>query len=195
MTSHRSSQTVESAITEMPNFEYPLSTLPSSGQIDLNATSSQKQGRGQIAASNQSLFDTSADDYVASPTFPITRLADIGSAPASRTELLAEWDGCVTGLPNEGYYFSATLKGKVGEGVQGEEEDASIPLDDVSEGDKDLLRLGNFFRLCVIHEVLPTGQPRRYTQVVFRRMPAYRRHDLEQSAERGREIARRLRVE
>lgn len=113
-------------------------------------------------------------------------------APA---ELLAEWSGCVTDIQEVGHFFTATLKGIKGEGVKDEEDDAIIPISDVSEWDKDLLRPGNFFRLCVMHEITPSGQPRRYSLVVFRRMPAYRKQDLDAAMERGRKLARGLRVE
>lgn len=119
-------------------------------------------------------------------------LADKWTAPA---ELLAEWNGCVTSIQNVGHYFSATLRGVKGEGVKGEEDDAIIPISDVSEWDKDLLQPGNYFRLCVMHEISPSGQPRRYSLVVFRRLPAYRKQDLDEALERGCNLARGLRVE
>ena len=125
-------------------------------------------------------------------TLPLARSENTVS---STTELLAEWSGCVNSIHEGGVSFSATLTGIVGEGVAGFEEDATIPIDDVSEWDKELLYPGNFFRLCVVHEIQATGQPRRYTQVVFRRLPAYRRHDLEKAAELGHAISQNLRVE
>lgn len=107
--------------------------------------------------------------------------------------LLAEWSGAV--LTVEESFFSATLSGITGEGVQGEQEDAEIPVSDISKSDLELLRPGNFFRLCVMLEIEENGQPRRYTQVVFRRLPAYRVTDLNLAAERGDELHRALRVE
>ncbi len=177
--------------TDVAPYGQGLSTLPTYENAELNRNIDPVR----IVEPNQAQFDTSADDYVASPTFPIVKKIFVERAPASRTALLAEWDGCVTDIPENGFYFSATLKGKVGEGVEGVEEDATIPLGDVAEGDKDLLRLGNFFRLCVIQLILPSGQPRRYTDVVFRRMPAYRRDDLEKANERAREIVQGLCVD
>ena len=140
--------------------------------------------------------DTSVENRKGAPatTTPLPQSTEISRAYVSPVELLAEWNGCVT-VVEDGPYFMATLKGILGEGVKGEEEDATIPVSDVSEWDKDLLRPGNFFRLCVIYEILPSGQPRRSTQVVFRRLPAYRQHDLDTALERGRELARGLRVE
>ena len=104
--------------------------------------------------------------------------AGVIGSPGS-VEQLAEWSGYVTSIQEEGYSFSATLTGVSGIGVEGEQDDAIIPVSDVAEADKELLRVGNFFRLCVTQEVTKSGQPRRYTQVIFRRMPAYRREDLE----------------
>ena len=141
------------------------------------------------------LFDTSLRDGNDGATRTIVRLAPSANSTFPSTSLLAEWNGCVTSIQEGGAYFSATLKGVVGEGVEGEEEDAVIPIDDVSEGDVEFLAPGNFFRLCVIHEVLPSGQPRRYSQVVFRRLPAYRQHDLNRAEDRARMISQSLRVE
>lgn len=107
--------------------------------------------------------------------------------------LLAEWNGCVSSV--EDYYFTAELTGIVGDGITGEQEDAEIPLSDVAPSDSELLRPGNFFRLCVFYETQEDGRPRRYTQLVFRRLPAYRAHDLAQAMERARERHNALRVE
>lgn len=107
--------------------------------------------------------------------------------------LLAEWNGCVLAI--EDHYFSAALKGIYGEGVRNEQEDAEIPVSDVGESDRELLRPGNLFRLCVFYEIQENGQPRRYTQVIFRRLPAYRSQDLVKAAERASELHRTLRVE
>lgn len=123
-----------------------------------------------------------------------TARQDVGiqSAPAL---LQAEWSGCVTGVDENEYFFTASLKGVKGVGVKDEEDDAIIPISDVSESDKELLLPGNFFRLCAMYEVSPSGQPRRYTQVIFRRLPAYRQQDLDEALERGRQLGRGLRVE
>lgn len=120
-----------------------------------------------------------------------------GYDPAARVaqELLAEWHGYVTRVgPADNPWFSAVLTGKKGVGVVGEEEDAQIPIDDVSEFDRELVSPGNFFTLSVIREVRSDGQPRRYTQVVFRRLPAYQNRDLEAAAERARQITSMLNV-
>ena len=141
---------------------------------------------------NDQLSDTSALVSFA----PNTALrGPIFNGHTMPTQVLAEWSGVVTEINSEGSYFGASLKGIKGDGVKGEEEHASIPTEDISEWDSDLLKLGNYFRLCVVHEISPSGQPRRYTQVVFRRMPAYRQVDLDLALERGKLLASKLRVE
>lgn len=110
-------------------------------------------------------------------------------------EVQAEWSGCVEEVHNEASCFTATLRGIKGKGVKGELEDAVIPIADVNKSDMELLRPGNYFRLCAMYEVTPSGQPRRFTQVIFRRMPAYRQKDLDEALQRGRELSGSLRVE
>ena len=107
--------------------------------------------------------------------------------------LLAEWHGQVTEILENS--FVAQLKGRHGEGVAGKNEEAIIPFDDVRTSDKYLVEAGAFFSLCVSYEVSPGGTRRRFTEVVFRRMPSYRREELEYARERGRELARGLRLE
>ncbi|MFY9328180.1 MAG: hypothetical protein WAO76_09210 [Georgfuchsia sp.] len=110
-----------------------------------------------------------------------------------QSDLLAEWDGIVTEIRE--HYFTASLSGIFGEGVEEEAEEAEIPVSDVNKSELDLFRLGSVFRLCVFYEELPNGQPRRFTQVVFRRLPAYRSRDIRAAEERAELIHQHLRVE
>lgn len=109
------------------------------------------------------------------------------------SQLLAEWHGQVTEVMDAA--FSAQLKGRHGVGVAGNEDEALIPIEDVRESDLELLVPGAFFRLCISYEIDQHGSKRRYTEVVFRRLPAYRREELQQAQERARAIVRGLRLE
>ena len=109
-----------------------------------------------------------------------------------RNYLIAEWHGQVLSVQDD--YFIAELSGTVGEGVRDSHEEAQIPLEEISESDRELLVTGAFFRLCISYEL--DGQTRRkFTQVIFRRLPAYRRDDLEHAKDRAAELKRALRVE
>lgn len=114
-------------------------------------------------------------------------------AESGQLDLLAEWDGYVTHIGE--HFFGASLKGVFGQGVEGELEEAEIPILDVNKSDSDLFQLGSVFRLCVFYEELPNGQPRRFTQVVFRRLPAYRLKNIRSAEEAADEIHKGLRVE
>jgi hypothetical protein len=142
------------------------------------------------SSTNNENLETSSVQLIRPPTLTTPKL--IGRVAS---EVLAEWSGCVTSIQEEGAFFTATLDGVKGNGVKGQEEDANIPITDVAQWDRELLREGNFFRLCVIQGFDASGDPIRSTKVVFRRMPAYRQQDLERALERGRELAGRLRVE
>ena len=73
-------------------------------------------------------------------------------------------------------------------------EEAQIPRDEVRQDDRDLLREGAFFRLCVNWELV-NGSRRRVTDIVFRRMPAYRRDELEDARKAAVDLFHALRVE
>jgi hypothetical protein len=109
------------------------------------------------------------------------------------SQLLAEWHGQVLTIGAES--FTAQLKGRHGAGVLGLDEEAVIPLEDVRDADRELLAVGAFFSLCISYEIDASGSKRRYAEVIFRRMPAYRREELEVARERARTIVRGLRLE
>jgi hypothetical protein len=100
-------------------------------------------------------------------------------------QLIAEWEGYVTNI--ESQTFQARLRGISGRGVEGEIEDAVIPIREVGSRDNPQFAVGALFRLCV-SEVTFGDEVQRATKLVFRRLPAYRREDLE--AARTRALAR-----
>ena len=110
-----------------------------------------------------------------------------------KTELVAEWEGYVTSIGPD--TFEARLHGLLGEGVEGELEEATIPIEEVSPANKPLFALGALFRLCVSYERSRSGEIRRFTQLVFRRLPAYRKKDLEAARTRALERVRGFRLE
>lgn len=115
------------------------------------------------------------------------------ATPLARSELVAEWHGQVTKVLDES--FVAELRGVSGKNVGGSLEEAEIPLGEVRDDDLALVRVGAFFRLCVSYEKSTTGTRRRYAEVIFRRLPAYRREELEEAAAEAEQILRDIRVE
>lgn len=110
----------------------------------------------------------------------------------ARSQVIAEWHGQVQAIHDE--FFVAELRGTLGGGVAGSHEEAQIPMDEVREEDVELVREGAFFRLCVNLEVV-NGTKRRVTDLVFRRMPAYRRDELEEAVAKASTLFHAFRVE
>lgn len=109
------------------------------------------------------------------------------------TQLVAEWHGQVVSIEED--TFVAELRGTLGESVAKEHEEAVIPRAEVRRDDEELLEVGAFFRLCVVYDIAGNGNRRRYTDLIFRRIPAYRADEIQQAKERARDISRALRVE
>ena len=117
----------------------------------------------------------------------------LGSSVALTTELLAEWEGYVTKVGAD--FFEARITGIFGRGVEGETEEAVIPAAELSDANKALCQVGALFRLCVSYEKSESGQVRRFTEMVFRRLPAYRDQDLDAARERARVRVNGFRLE
>jgi hypothetical protein len=117
----------------------------------------------------------------------------LASSENLTTELLAEWEGYVTSVSDKS--FEARLSGIFGDGVEGEIEEAVIPIAELSEANKPLFRVGALFRLCVSYEKSESGQIRRFTEMVFRRLPAYRQQDLDAAHKRAQERVNGFRLD
>jgi len=106
---------------------------------------------------------------------------------------VAEWEGHVTSIGKK--TFEARLRGIFGEGVDGQLEDATIPITAVTDFNRPQFVIGAIFRLCVSYDEFKSGQIRRYTDMFFRRLPAYRQKDLDDALNRARERLSELRLE
>ena len=59
-----------------------------------------------------------------------------------------------------------------------EEEEADIPLDEISDEDSAKMRPGSIFRWVIGYERSVAGTKRRVSQIVFRDLPAITKTDL-----------------
>ena len=85
-----------------------------------------------------------------------------------------EWEGYVVAI--DGAEFTARLVDLTA-GASYEEEEAQIPLDEVSEADVAKMQTGSIFRWVIGIRRLPTGQKERVSLIVFRELPAMSRRD------------------
>ena len=87
---------------------------------------------------------------------------------------LQEWEGYVVSI-NE-TEFTARLVDLTDRRAF-EEEEAEIPLEDISESDAARMKVGNIFRWVVGYKHWAMGQKERVSSIVFRDVPAVSRSD------------------
>lgn len=85
-----------------------------------------------------------------------------------------EWEGHVVAI-NE-TEFTARLVDLTAGGTY-EEEEADIPLEEISDSDAARLQVGSIFRWVIGFKRLPLGQKERTSLIVFRDLPAMSRSD------------------
>ena len=130
-------------------------------------------GPTPATAHNGSAASVAADQESFSPF----RLLFPRVEPASATRsfhALQEWEGHVTAIRKR--EFCALLV-DVTAGASSEEEEAWIPLAEISEDDARNLRVGGIFRWVIGYE-REYGTKRRVSQIVFRDLPALTPSDI-----------------
>ena len=102
---------------------------------------------------------------------------------------LQEWEGYV--LEIDSTKFVARLVDLTA-GSSYEEEEAIIPLAEISEDDTAKMREGSVFRWVIGYERSASGTKRRVSQIVFRDLPVVTRADRQKSEKWARETIRSL---
>lgn len=102
---------------------------------------------------------------------------------------LQEWEGYVLSVSAE--TFSARLI-DLTECKEYEEEEIDFPLADLSDSDLKELRLGAIFRWAIGYRRTRGGTKERISKVVFRRLPAWTKRELENNRRKAEEWAIRL---
>ncbi len=98
---------------------------------------------------------------------------------------LQEWEGFVLRIGQDA--FLARLRDVTFDGDH-EDEEVELPLSDVSDSDRDLLREGALFRWVIGYQKSRAGTTRRLSQVVFRRLPAWTRADFAVAKAKTKEL-------
>lgn len=95
--------------------------------------------------------------------------------PAPTFHALQEWEGYVLEI-GETDFVARLVDLTAGSGQ--EEEEAVIPLVELSDEDSARMRPGSIFRWVIGYERTVAGTKRRVSQIVFRDLPAITRRDL-----------------
>ena len=108
-------------------------------------------------------------------------------APAASLHALQEWEGYVVEIGETD--FVARLLDMTA-GATHEEEEAVIPISDLSDADAGKMREGSIFRWVIGYERSPAGTKKRVSQIVFRDLPAMTEADRRAGAAWVREMVR-----
>ena len=87
-----------------------------------------------------------------------------------------EWEGSVVTI--NGKEFTARLVDLTGRGTY-EDEEAQIPLEEVSDADVPKMQVGSIFRWVIGVRRSPMGQKERVSFLVFRDLPAKSKSDVQ----------------
>ena len=106
--------------------------------------------------------------------------------PQVSFHLLQEWEGYVIEIGEDD--FTVRLLDLTA-GSSHEEEEAVIPLSEISEDDLKRLHLGSIFRWVIGYERSASGTKRRVSQIVFRDLPVVTKQDIAEGEEWARRVA------
>ena len=138
-----------------------------------SATLSAFAGRGQI------------DDSLS----PILSFPKPRPRPAITFHALQEWEGYVVNIGETD--FVARLVDLTA-GSSHEEEEADIPLAEISDDDAARMRAGSIFRWVIGYERSAAGTKKRVSEIVFRDLPTVTKTDLLDGVAWARETIRSL---
>ena len=106
--------------------------------------------------------------------------------PQTSFHLLQEWEGYVIEIGEDDLTVRLL---DLTAGSSHEEEEAVIPLSEISEDDLKRLRLGSIFRWVIGYERSVSGTKRRVSQIVFRDLPVVTKQDIAEGEEWARRVA------
>lgn len=120
---------------------------------------------------------------------------DVRSLPAPWMEraslhALQEWEGYVVAIRDK--EFQARLLDLTAEAAFPDEE-ATILLEEISDRDAAMMRVGSIFRWVIGYERSPAGAKKRVSLIVFRDLPRLTEADVRRGAEWASEVAQRFR--
>ncbi|MCY3842940.1 MAG: hypothetical protein OXH69_05290 [Acidobacteria bacterium] len=108
-------------------------------------------------------------------------------SPRSTLHALQEWEGYVVEILTDELVVRLV---DLTAGSTHEEEEATIPLAEIAEGDAAAMRVGSIFRWVIGYERSPAGTKKRVSQIVFRDLPRMTEQDFQEGKKWARETMR-----
>lgn len=106
-------------------------------------------------------------------------------SPRVTFHALQEWEGYVTEISDR--EFNARLT-DLTSGAEYANEEASIPLDEISDDDADKMKVGSIFRWVIGYERKGRAK-KRVSQIVFRDLPVITKSDMRDGKQWANKIA------
>ena len=107
--------------------------------------------------------------------------------PSATLHALQEWEGYVVEMDDHEFVVRLV---DLTAGSTHEEEEAVIPLAEISERDAATVRVGSIFRWVIGYERSPFGTKKRVSQIVFRDLPRMTERDFGEGRRWARETMR-----
>ena len=118
---------------------------------------------------------------------PVVNLPLPHRAPMVSFHALQEWEGYVVEMCATDFVAHLT---DLTAGASHEQEEATIPLTELSDHDAARMTTGSVFRWVIGYERSPAGTKKRVSQIVLRDLPAMTEADLRSGEEWARETIR-----
>ncbi|MXW41654.1 MAG: hypothetical protein F4Z91_00915 [Acidimicrobiia bacterium] len=181
----------------------------SNGNVDSAGNGIVRQAKEAVnlaLAHTAAALATGEKDIGAQPEFPraapiqelasdsLSRILDfpqlrVPAQPNVTFHAIQEWEGYVIEIG--GTDFLARLVDLTA-GAEYEEEEALIPLVEISDDDAAGMQLGSIFRWVIGYERSASGTKKRVSQIVFRDLPVVTKSDLSDGEAWANEIIRSL---
>ena len=118
---------------------------------------------------------------------PVVNLPLPRRAPTASFHALQEWEGYVVEMRATDFVAHLT---DLTAGALHEQEEATIPISELSDHDAARMTTGSVFRWVIGYERSPAGTKKRVSQIVLRDLPAMTEADLRSGEEWARETIR-----
>ena len=154
-----------------------------------------------LPATGISLEEQVRDDSMSSTVFRPNR-TEVIQLPASvpvrsdrpTLHALQEWEGWVVDIGDDDFisHLVDLTAGATASAHEWIEEEATIPLSELSDDDRRKMELGSIFRWVIGYRRTPSGTKQRISEIVFRDLPAITTQDLAYGEEWATKIAQTL---
>jgi hypothetical protein len=165
-----SADNISDRINQLVRHEYTAEGSESSATLSSASTYSSAKPIGATSAKLKSLLDVPKP----APLFFTSTFSPV-----------QEWEGYVRAFGRDS--LSADLVDMTAYGKRITQQ-AEIPLEELSDNDREKLRIGAVFRWAIGYQRTPRGTKMRVSNIVFRDLPRWTQKDLREAREEAAEL-------